>query len=209
MGKRIVMLDVVLYVVFPIVLWHALRGPVGEYGAMLICTVPGAVYTVYRYWLIRKVQWFGTFLIVNLAVSTLLNVLAGSALQMLWNDVWYSIVLAVCFLVTVVVRRPVMLYFSLDFVEMQGAPRSVMKKRFLERDVFPLFQWITVGFALRDGLLAAIKAHLIIRYGIEAFDRAIVIREVISWGFTILCILGFIRISNILNDGSKSNEASG
>ncbi|AOL33795.1 UNVERIFIED_ORG: hypothetical protein BDK47_105150 [Anoxybacillus amylolyticus] len=209
MGKRIVMLDVVLYVVFPIVLWHALRGPVGEYGAMLICTVPGAVYTVYRYWLIRKVQWFGTFLIVNLAVSTLLNVLAGSALQMLWNDVWYSIVLAVCFLVTVVVRRPVMLYFSLDFVEMQGAPRSVMKKRFLERDVFPLFQWITVGFALRDGLLAAIKAHLIIRYGIEAFDRAIVIREVISWGFTILYVLGFIRISNILNDGSKSKEASG
>ncbi|AEV18408.1 MULTISPECIES: hypothetical protein [Geobacillus] len=66
-----------------------------------------------------------------------------------------------------------------------------------------------VGFALRDGLPAAIKAHLIIRYSIEAFDRAIVIREVISWGFTILYVLGFIRISNILNDGSKSKEASG
>ncbi|MEW5323360.1 VC0807 family protein [Geobacillus thermoleovorans] len=104
------------------VLWHALRGPVGEYGAMLICTVPGAVYTVYRFWSIRKVQWFGTFLIVNLAVGTLLNVLAGSALQMLWNDVWHSIALAVCFLATVAVKRPLMLYFSLDFVEMQGAP---------------------------------------------------------------------------------------
>ncbi|GAD14810.1 integral membrane protein [Geobacillus kaustophilus GBlys] len=50
---------------------------------------------------------------------------------------------------------------------------------------------------------------MIIRYSIEAFDRAIVIREVISWGFTILYVLGFIRISNILNDGSKSKEASG
>lgn len=55
------------------------------------------IYVFYRYWLIRKVQWFGTFLIVNLAVSTLLNIFAGSALQMLWNDVWYSIVLSVFF----------------------------------------------------------------------------------------------------------------
>ncbi|MED4918498.1 VC0807 family protein [Geobacillus thermodenitrificans] len=200
MEKRMVMLDVVFYVVFPIVLWYALRGPVGEYGAMLICTVPGAIYTVYRFWSIRRVQWFGTFLLVNLAVSTLLNVLAGSALQMLWNDVWYSIALSVFFLATVVVKRPLMLYFSLDFVEMQGAPRSVMKKQFFERDVFPLFQWITVGFALRDGLLAAIKAHLIVRYGVEAFDRAIVIREVIGWGITILCMLGFVRISKILSN---------
>ncbi|MED3719602.1 hypothetical protein ABEV13_06375 [Geobacillus stearothermophilus] len=46
----------------------------------------------------------------------------------------------------------------------------------MERDVFSLFQWITVGFALRDGLLAAIKAYLIVRYDVEAFDRAIVIR---------------------------------
>lgn len=75
-----------------------------------------------------------------------------------------------------------------------------MKKQFFERDVFPLFQWITVGFALRDGLLAAIKAHLIVRYGVEAFDRAIVIREVIGWGITILCMLGFVRISKILSN---------
>ncbi|AUI36077.1 VC0807 family protein [Geobacillus stearothermophilus] len=208
MGKRMVMFDVVFYVVFPIVLWHALRSPVGEYGAMLICTVPGAVYTVYRYWRIRKVQWFGTFLIVNLAVSTLLNIFAGSALQMLWNDVWYSIVLSVFFLVTVVVKRPLLLYFSLDFVEMQGAPRSVMKRRFLERDVFSLFQWITVGFALRDGLLAAIKAYLIVRYDVEAFDRAIVIREGIGWGITILCMLGFVRISKIISERENRHHST-
>ncbi|WKA48216.1 VC0807 family protein [Geobacillus zalihae] len=113
MGKRMVMFDVVFYVVFPIMLWHALRSPVGEYGAMLICTVPGAVYTVYRYWRIRKVQWFGTFLIVNLAVSTLLNIFAGSALQMLWNDVWYSIVLSVFFFGDGRCQAPVVaLFFS-------------------------------------------------------------------------------------------------
>ncbi|WP_445613802.1 VC0807 family protein [Geobacillus sp. YF-1] len=200
MGKRVVMLDVVFYVVFPIVLWHALRGPVGEYGAMLICTVPGAVYTVYRFWVSHRVQWFGAFLLANLAVSTLLNVFAGSALQMLWNDVSYSIVLSVLFLGTVIVKRPLMLYFSLDFVEMQGAPRAAMKKRFFEGDVFPLFQWITVGFAVRDGLLAAIKAYLIVRYGVEAFDRAIVVREIVSWGITILCIFGFARISKIISE---------
>ncbi|MED4876398.1 hypothetical protein P9711_01430 [Anoxybacillus geothermalis] len=166
------------------------------------------IYVFYRYWLIRKVQWFGTFLIVNLAVSTLLNIFAGSALQMLWNDVWYSIVLSVFFLVTVVVKRPLLLYFSLDFVEMQGAPRSVMKRRFLERDVFSLFQWITVGFALRDGLLAAIKAYLIVRYDVEAFDRAIVIREGIGWGITILCMLGFVRISKIISERENRHHST-
>lgn len=83
-----------------------------------------------------------------------------------------------------------------------------MKRRFLERDVFSLFQWITVGFALRDGLLAAIKAYLIVRYDVEAFDRAIVIREVIGWGITILCMLGFVRISKIISERENRHHST-
>ncbi|MFD2076754.1 hypothetical protein [Geobacillus jurassicus] len=57
--------------------------------------------------------------------------------------------------------------------------------------------------------MAAVKAHLIVRYGVEAFDRAIVIREVIGWAITLLCILGFARITNILYKQSGPDQASG
>ncbi|MED4971326.1 VC0807 family protein [Parageobacillus toebii] len=207
MSKQVVLLDVVCYIIFPLVVWYAARGHIGDYYAMLVSAVPGMVYTVYRFFSIRRINFFGIFMIANLVIGTLLDVLAGSALQMLWNGVYYSVALAILFLATMAANKPIVLYISLDFVEMQGANRQVMKQRFFQKDVLSLFQWITLAFALRDLLLAAIKAWLIVRYGVEAFDKARILRQAISWGIYGLCFIGFARISKLINAGRQEQSS--
>jgi hypothetical protein len=174
---------------------------------MLVSAVPGMVYTVYRFLSIRRINFFGIFMIANLVIGTLLDVLAGSALQMLWNGVYYSAALALLFLATMAANKPIFLYISLDIVEMQGANRQVMKQRFFQKDVLSLFHWITFAFALRDLLLAGIEAWLIARYGVEAFNKAKILRQAISWGIYGLCCICFVRISKLINAGQQEQTS--
>ncbi len=175
------------------------REYIGDYYAMLISSVPGILYSIYRFFLLKKLNMFGIFMIVNLVIGTLVDVLSGSALQMLWNNVFYSYAVAALFLLTVLFKKPLFLYFSLDFVEMQGFNREEMKKKFSQPSIFVIFTLITIGFAFRDILLASIKIWLINHYGVEAFDKGIVIRQILGWGITLVAVYGFIHISKRLN----------
>lgn len=59
---------------------------------------------------------------------------------------------------------------------------------------------MTLLFAFRSGVFAAIKAWLIVEYGVEAFDKGILVRQVIGWVFTGLTIFGFIYTTKVIKD---------
>ncbi|MFC8575402.1 VC0807 family protein, partial [Heyndrickxia sporothermodurans] len=90
MSKRIVIWDIICYLIFPIVIWNYGKNHIGEYYAMLVSTLPGILYSIVRFILLKRVNLFGIFMVLNLLIGTLVDVLAGSAIQMLWNDVFYS-----------------------------------------------------------------------------------------------------------------------
>lgn len=54
-------------------------------------------------------------MIVTLIIGTLIDVLAGSAIQLLWNNVIYAYVMSGFFLLTILIKKPITLYFALDF----------------------------------------------------------------------------------------------
>lgn len=204
MQKNIVIWDVICYLVFPLFIWNFMRDTIGDYTAMLISTIPGIIYSFIRFFRVKQVNIFGAFMILTLIASTLVNVLAGSALQMLWNNVYYAFAMAVFFLFTILIKRPLFLLFTLDFVELQGYSRQKMKAIFNERKYFLVFNLITLGFAAREIILAFIKIKLISVYGVDAFDKGLIIRNVLSWGITAICVIGFIYISKML----QANETS-
>ncbi|WP_237582644.1 VC0807 family protein [Pontibacillus yanchengensis] len=160
-NNKFVLLDIICYVIFPLVIWHMLRDVIGDYYAMLLSSVPGIIYTVYRFKALKKVNVFGIYMISNLIIGTLIDVLSGSAINLLWNNVYYAYAVAGLFLFTIIIKKPIALYFALDFTELQGFDRQINKKLFFHKKIYYIFNWIVVAFALQNIILASIKAWLI------------------------------------------------
>ncbi|MCA0972005.1 hypothetical protein LCM20_15470 [Halobacillus litoralis] len=198
--KNTALLDVIFYLIFPLAVWHLMRDVIGDYYAMLLSSVPGILYTVYRFYALKKVNVFGIYMIATLVVGTLIDVLSGSAIRLLWNNVIYAYVMSGLFLVTILVRRPIALYFGVDFAEMQGYDRTFSKRLFFKKKLLRIFNWIVFGFALQDMLLATLKVWLIREYGVDAFDEGLILRQVVSWGLTIPVVLGFFHIGKVIQE---------
>ncbi|MTT31721.1 hypothetical protein GMB86_06805 [Terrilactibacillus sp. BCM23-1] len=199
MNKNIIVCDFILYLIFPLVIWNVFKNYMDDYYAMLISSIPGIVYSIIRFILLKKINLFGVALITNLTIGILIDVLAGSAIQMLWNEVFYSYIVAFIFIVTILINKPIFLVFSLDFVEMQGHTREQLKKVFYQKKILFVFKLITYGFALREILLATIKIWLIQKYGIHSFDKGLILRQILNWTITGISMYGFIYISKCLN----------
>ncbi|CAN7494048.1 VC0807 family protein [Rossellomorea sp. LjRoot5] len=199
MKKNIVLLDLMIYVALPLFVWNIMRDYTGDYYAMLLSSVPGIIYSIYRFIEMKKVNTFGLFILVTLIIGTLIDVLAGSSLQLLWNNVYYGATLSFFFFLTMSIGKPLPLYFGLDFAELQGYDRTFSKRLFYKKPLYRIFQWITLCFAMRSGLLAIVKAWLILEYGVEAFDKGIILRQAFSWIITGITVAGFFYIGKIIN----------
>ncbi len=198
MKKNIVLLDIIIYALFPLFIWHFVRDFIGDYYAMLLSSVPGIVYSVYRFYELKRINFFGVFILVTLMIETLIDILAGSSLQLLWNKVFYTAAMGLFFLGSIIIKRPITLYFGLDFAELQGYDRRFSKCLYYQKRLFRIFQLITFVFALRSGVLAAVKTWLIMEYGVEAFEKGIILRQAFSWLMTGFTIVGFFYIGKVI-----------
>ncbi|QST00796.1 hypothetical protein IMZ31_04260 [Pontibacillus sp. ALD_SL1] len=204
--KNIVVWDLICYIVFPLVVWNFIRDDIGDYYAMLLSSVPGIIYTFIRFKAVKKVQFFGIFMLANLVVGTLFDVLAGSAIQLLWNRVYFALLGGGIFLGSMLIRKPIALYLMLDVMEMQGQNRKGLKAKFMQKKVFFVFQLITFVFVFRELVFAGWKAWLVTQYGIEAFDQALVLRQVMSWVLTGVTVIGYVYVFKLLQMTPPTNE---
>ncbi|MGM0846412.1 MAG: VC0807 family protein [Bacillota bacterium] len=203
MKKNIVLLDLIFYAALPLLFWNFFRDDIGDYYAMLFSSIPAILYSVYRFWEMKRVNIFGIYLIGTLVIGTLIDVLAGSALQLLWNNVYFALTMSLFFLITMILQKPITLYFGLDFAELQGYDRRFSKKLYEQKPIFQVFQWITLVFAVRSGVLAAANAWLIAEYGVEAFDKGILLKQAFSWFMTGITVAGFFYIGKIIKDSPE------
>ncbi|KGP90741.1 membrane protein [Pontibacillus chungwhensis BH030062] len=204
--KNIVVWDLICYIVFPLVVWNFIRDDIGDYYAMLLSSVPGIIYTFIRFKAVKKVQFFGIFMLANLVVGTLFDVLAGSAIQLLWNRVYFALLGGGIFLGSMLIRKPIALYLMLDVMEMQGQDRKGLKAKFMQKKVFFVFQLITFVFVFRELVFAGWKAWLVTQYGVEAFDQALVLRQVMSWVLTGVTVIGYVYVFKLLQMTPPTNE---
>jgi len=203
MKKNLIVLDLIFYVGLPLFVWHMLRDYIGDYYAMLLTSVPAIVYTLYRFKETKKANVTGIFILVSLVIGTVVDLLSGSALQLLWNNVYYSLVVGCFFLLTMVFRKPLALYFALDIAELQGHEREFSKKLYFQKRLFIVFQAITFIFVLRSVIFAGVNSWLIQQYGVEAFDNGIVIKQVLGWVMTGFVVIGFIYVSKVIQDSPE------
>ena len=200
MKNKVVLWDLICYLIFPLVIWNVLNDRIDEYYAMLISTVPGIIYSIVRFIEYKRINFFGLVMIGTLMIGTLVDVLSGSALQMMWNNVYYSLGLAVFFLVTNFINKPTSLLFALDLTEMQGYDRQMLKKSYYQPKILFVFKLITYGFVIQSLLKAGIDAWLILQHGVDAYGKSIITKRVINTSIGLICLYGFFHINKMLKN---------
>ncbi|WLR42463.1 VC0807 family protein [Bacillus carboniphilus] len=208
MKKNIVVYDIIFYLIFPVVMWNSgiLRESLGDYYAMILSSVPGILYSIYRFFELKKINFFGVYILLTLIIGTSVELLAGSALQLLWNQVIFTFCMSGIFLFSMLINKPIPLYFAVDFAELQGYDKFFSKKLYYEKKLLILFHIICLIFVLKMVILASIKTWLIMEYGVEAFDKGIVVRKIFNWIMSIFTVIGFVYIGKIINDSPQLIE---
>ncbi|MBM7581049.1 VC0807 family protein [Jeotgalibacillus terrae] len=204
--RKIAFLDLVFYVGIPYLLWNYGRDPLGDYYAMLLSTVPGFVYTVYRFIQQKQLNMMGLFIIDSLVLSTAVNILSSNAENMLWNQVYLGYLFAAVYLFSILFKKPLALTFAIDFAFLQGYPRENSKALYSTQGIFMWFQLLTSLFFFRGVFQNTFKAWLISNYGVNGYDQMLIYLTISGWIFNGLIFAGFIFISSKINHFLEENE---
>lgn len=195
--KKLILFDILFYTVLPLLFWQYGRAPFGDYYAMLLSTVPGLIYTIYRFTNERQFNIAGVFIIFSLFLSTTVNLVSGNAEQLLWNQVFLGYGYAVVYGLSVLFQKPFALYFAVDFMYLQGHPRENMKALFTSKGIFGWYQLLTLLFCVRGIFQSSLKAWLLDIYGVDGYGQMLIYLQISSWVFGILITAGFFFIGGI------------
>ena len=201
MKGKAIFFDLLFYIVIPLVMWNTLRESLGDYATMLLASVPGIVYAVFSFIKERRINFIGLFMLITLAIGTLIDILSGSALQMLWNNVYYGVFIGFVFIASMLVKRPIAYYFALDGGEMMGYERSSVKMFLSSKKKIIALHLITLCYGLRSIIVSGVNVHLLRQYGVEAFDQGIVFKQVVTWTITIITAFGFLYVMKAGGEG--------
>lgn len=194
MKKKAVVFDLLFYMVIPLIMWNTLRESLGDYATMLLASVPGIVYTVFSFIKDRRINFLGLFMLITLVIGTVIDILSGSALQMMWNNVYYGVFIGFIFIASMLLKRPIAYYFALDGGEMMGYERSFVKMFLSSKKKMIALHLITLCYGLRSMIVAGVNVHLLRQYGVEAFDQGIVFKQIVTWTITIITAIGFLYV---------------
>ncbi|WP_051348465.1 VC0807 family protein [Peribacillus kribbensis] len=183
--------DLILFFLFPLVFWELSREMIGDYPAMLFSALPGLIYSLYRF-KERRLNFTSLFMFINLIAGFLLDLLSGSAIQLLWNNIFYSAALFLIYAGSLAAGKPLHMYFALDMMELNGHDRKLTKELFFEKKVYRLCQLITALCCLNEMIYMAMMTKWIQRYGVETyrldlvFDKSI---DIVLSGISLILFL--------------------
>ena len=192
--------DLILFFIFPLICWETCREFTGDYPAMILSTIPGIVYSLYRFKNNQKLTFTNLFVFLNLTVSLLLDLLSGSALQLLLNNIFYSLTLFFIYSISLIVKRPLYLYFALDVITTMGYDRKITKELFFEKKIHELFKLVTLLYCTNELIYIFCLSRWIIKYGVEAYRLDIMLDNTLSIILSGTSLLIFILIHERLNE---------
>ena len=194
------LLDIILYFIFPLFFWDIGRIFFGDYITIFFSTVPGILYTLYRFKITERFNFTGLFIILNLSSGIIVDVLSVSAIQLLWNNVWLSLFLAMIYFLSCLLKKPIHLYLTLDILVLRGYDKSLTKERLYEKKTLILLNSITLIYCIIECGYAFIMINWISLYGVEAFHLDIILDNILNVVMTGISIISFIFLNNMIDD---------
>ena len=205
-NKNTLLLELLFYAALPYVIWNFGREPLGDYVAMLLSTVPGILYTIYRFVVDRQFNITGLFILSSMLIGTTVDLLSGSAEQMIINGIYLGLFYTFIYFILFIVKRPFTLYVAVDFAYLQGFDRKDSKALFFQKGIFKWFQIIQVVFIIRGLFMAGLTAFLLNKYGIDGYGEMLIYKKVAGWIFSILIMGLFFNINNVVQKYEKQSQ---
>ncbi|NSL50861.1 VC0807 family protein [Calidifontibacillus erzurumensis] len=207
MKKLKPIIEIICYIVLPIVIWKYGRDPLGDYYAMLLSTAPAFVYTVWNFFSERQFNVSGLYIMSSLMINTILDLISDSAEWMLWNGIYFNFGMIAFLLFTIIIKKPIVLYFLVDAAYIQGTPREESLKKYKSKEVFKYFQWLTAFLILRDVLESVVKIWLIHKYGVDGYDKILIAMRTFGWIMSAVFVGAVMYVLNkIMQFNEKEKE---
>jgi hypothetical protein len=188
------LLDFVFYLGFSLLIWNTCRPLLGDYLAMLLSTLPGIIYTIYTFFHEKQYSVTGLFILATMIITGILNLESKTAHQMLWNYVYLNIGLVVFWCLTLLLGRPMAMYFFIDYAYLHGVPKAHTRIVYRQKPYFRYFVFLTLFLATRDFIDIFLRIALIHFYDVEGFNKISIITQVWNTMTTIMFIYGIILI---------------
>lgn len=188
------LLELIIYIVIPLLIWNTCRPFLGDYFAMLLSTLPGIIYTIFTFFKEKQYSITGLFILATMIIGGILDVYSKTAHQMLWNMVYMNIGLVVFWCFTMVIKKPMAMFFFIDYAYLQGIPRDHTRSLYSSKQFFKYFMLLTGFLAVRDLSDIFLRISLILLYDVEGFNKIKIITQIWNTITTILFIYGIIFI---------------
>ena len=199
MNKKFVLLDIICYAAIPYLIWTYGRDPLGDYWAIILSTVPGFIYTVYRFIKEKQFNILGIFIISSLLLDTIVNLMSSSAHIMLWNQVYLGYGFGGLYLLSILFKKPLALYFAVDHAYLMGYARKDSIALYNRKELFFGFQLVTLLFVIRSIFQSSFKAWLLTKYGVDAYGQMLIYLKISGWIFGGIITVGFLLVVNRIN----------
>ncbi len=169
--KSSMLWDVVIYLVLPIAVWRLGEGHLPDYYLILLTGIPGIIYTVLTLAIRKKANFTGIFLLTTMLIDSALDLLAGSVRNMFLYGLWQSVVMILFYGLTLLLSRPVSMYFALDVAELQGYNRQETRELYVSPKPWRLLQLITVLMGVKSLGFAFIKWSVLTHFYNEQLGK--------------------------------------
>ncbi|MDF2935182.1 MAG: hypothetical protein K0Q90_555 [Paenibacillaceae bacterium] len=145
-----------------------------DYYLILITGIPGILYTLLTLAIRKKANFTGIFLLATMLIDSALDLLAGSVCNMFVYGFWQSTAMTLFYGVTLLVRRPLSMYFALDVAELQGYNRQACRKLYHQPKPWRLLKLVTALMGLKSLGFAVIKWTVLTRFYSESLGKLLI-----------------------------------
>ena len=192
--KNKLLLDAFFYLGVPLLMWNLFRESLGDYHTILYGMLPAVIYTIVVAFINKERNVTGIFFISIISMNFLFNLLSKTAEQELWNGVYMSVISFSFYVLTIVIKKPIGMYFFIDYAFAKGIPRKVSKELYSSSNNFHYFVEFTLFLMVREVVVGAIKSFLIFNKGVSAFNTIQITSSVLEYVFTGLTVFYVIYI---------------
>jgi len=192
--KKKIFADVFFYLVVPLLAWNLLRGTYSDYNVVLFGMVPAVIYTAVSFFRSREWNVTGMFFLGLISLNLVMNIASHTAEEELWNGVWMGYVSVVFYALTIAIKRPIGLYFFIDYAYSRGVPRDRSAALYTAPGNMHHFYKFTLFLILREVVVIVVKTAMIKSLGIEGFNQIQVTTTTINYAFTALMVYYIIYI---------------
>lgn len=201
--KKRVFLDLIFYLGIPLLAWNLCRESWGDYLTVLLGMLPAVIYTIVTFVKNREWNVTGIFFLSLIALNFIMNLLSHTALQELWNSVWMGCISIAFYLLTMVIKRPIGVYFFIDYAYARGVPREQSRALYCSPDHFHHFFKFTLFLCFRELVVIIVKSVMIKELGIEGFNTIQVTSTVFNYVFTAFMVAYIMYIVKQVSKGSQ------